>query len=70
MPLIIKERSEDMGERVIQAKEEFVVSVSRGGQSKPSDYIFISSVHASSLYRFIFDHESLRNTILGTQNQC
>ena len=30
-----------MGERFIEAKEEFVASVSRGGLSRPSDYIYI-----------------------------
>ena len=70
MPLTIEELPDidDMDDSIIEAKDEFIASVSRGGLSKPSDYIYIASVHASSLYRFIFDNENLRNTLLGTQN--
>ena len=68
MPLILEELSDDMGEKFIEAKEEFVASVSIGGLSQPSDYIYIASVHASCLYNFIFNDENLRKTLLCTHN--
>ena len=66
MPLIVEELSDDIGERFIEAKEEFVASVSRGGLSRPSDYT--ASVHASCLYNFIFNDENLQKTLLCTHN--
>ena len=70
MPLTIEELPDidDMDASIIEAKDEFIASVSRGGLSKLSDYIYIASVNASSLYRFIFDYENLPNTLFGTQN--
>ena len=68
MHFIIEELSDDMGERFIEAKEEFVASISRGGLSGPSDYIYIASVHASCLHNFIFNDENLRNALLCTHN--
>ena len=40
-------------EKAIELKEEFTLSISRGGLCKPSDYIFISSAHAFALLRYV-----------------
>ena len=50
------------------AKLEFVEQISRGGLTKPSDFIYISCVHASALNRFIFKNENLRKSLLATKN--
>ena len=40
-------------EKSANIKEEFISAISRGGGglTKPSDYLYITSVHASTLYR-------------------
>ena len=50
------------------AKLEFVEQISRGSLAKPSDFIYISCVHASALNRFIFKNENLRKSLLATKN--
>jgi hypothetical protein len=50
------------------AKEDFINSISRGGLRKPSDCIYISCVHASSLNRYIFSNEELKKLILEAKN--
>lgn len=42
--------------------------MSRGGLRKPSDCIYVCCVHASSLNRYIFKNEDLKNSLLGTTN--
>ena len=45
----------------VGAKTEFLNTVSRGGLRKPSDCIYISCVHASTLNRYIFASEELKS---------
>ena len=52
----------------MHAKEEFVNAISRGGLTKPSDYLYIAAVHASALTKFIFGSEDLKKTFLATEN--
>ena len=49
-------------------KLEFVEQISRGSLAKPSDFIYISCVHASALNRFIVKNENLRKSLLATKN--
>ena len=55
-------------DNVLAAKEEFITSISRGGLIKPSDYIYVTSVHASCLSQYIFKNEDVKKSLLGTQN--
>ena len=52
----------------IQAKEEFITAISRGGLTKPSDYIYVCSVHSSALCSFIFSQEDLKKSLFSTEN--
>ena len=52
----------------IQTKEEFITAISRGGLAKPSDYIYVCSVHSSALCSFIFSEETLKKS-LSTEMQ-
>ena len=58
----------DVNESSIKAKEEFVPAITRGGLTKPSDYIYISSVHASALHSYLSCHDDLRKSLLSTGN--
>ena len=51
----------------IQAKEEFISAISRGGLTKPSDYIYVCSVHSSALCSFIFSQEDLKKSLFSTE---
>ena len=51
----------------IQAKEEFITAISRGGLTKPSDYIYVCSVHSSALCSFIFSEEDLKKSLFSTE---
>ena len=53
----------------IQAKEEFITAISRGGLAKPSDYIYICSVHSSALCSFIFSQEDLKKSLFVRKSQ-
>ncbi len=52
----------------VKAKEDFINSVSRGGLRKPSDSMYVSCVHASSLNRYIFKNEDIKKSLLATKN--
>ena len=65
---VTAESNDDAEESVLQAKEAFVAAVSRGGLTKPSDYLYIASVHAAALYSHIFKEEELRSALLATEN--
>ena len=53
---------------LIQAKEEFIKAVSGTGLTKPSDYIYITTVHVSALYKYIFNREDLKKSLFTTEN--
>ena len=40
----------DMYETTTQAKEEFKMAISRGGLTKPSDYIYVACIGIMPLY--------------------
>ena len=52
----------------MEAKEAFVAAISRGGLTKPSDYMYITSVHAAALFAYIFKDTDIRNALLATSN--
>ena len=51
----------------IQAKEEFITAISREGLTKPSDYIYVCSLHSSALCSFIFSQEDLKKSLFSTE---
>ena len=59
---------QDENETTMKAKEEFITAISRGGLTKPSDYIYISCVHASALNTFIFSRDDLKKYFFATKN--
>ena len=69
VPLFLEmESTDDTGESTVEVKEAFTAAVSRGGLTKPSDYLYITSVHASVLYNHIFKDNELKNSLLATEN--
>ena len=68
-PLLVAiESVDDAAESLLHAKEAFVREINRGGLTKPSDYMYITSVHAAALYTYIFRDEDIRKALLGTEN--
>ena len=70
VPLNISVESTDgeVEESVLQAREAFISAISRGGLTKPSDYLYITSVHAAGLYSHIFKQKTLTDILLATEN--
>ena len=58
----------DAEESVLAAKEEFLAAITRGGLTKPSDYMYIVSVHAATLFAHIFKDDDTRKAFLATEN--
>ena len=52
----------------IREKDGFTALACRGGLLKPSDYIFLASLHASSLYHFIFNDSDHRTSLHNCHN--
>ena len=68
VPLAISFEERKIDTIEAEAKEEFIASVSRGGLTKPSDFLFIASLHASELFKFITKDVELKNTFFSTTN--
>ena len=70
VPLNISVESTDgeVEESVLQAGEAFISAISRGGLTKPSNYLYISSVHAAGLYSHIFKQKTLTDILLASEN--
>ena len=51
----------------IQAKEEFITAISSGGLTKPSDYLYVCSVHSSALCSFTSSQEDLKKSLFSTE---
>lgn len=51
-----------------KAKEELIEAVNRGGLIKPSDFIYISSIHAFALFSYIIGNSCLRKSLLDKKN--
>lgn len=69
VPLLLEmESTDDIEESAVEAKEAFTAAVSRGGLTKPSDYLYITSVHASALYNHTFKDNELKKSLLVTEN--
>ena len=68
LPVSFEDVEGEVEESDLRAKEEFINAISRGGLTKPSDYLYIASVHASSLCNYIFKNENLKKTLFGTEN--
>ena len=52
----------------IHEKDGFTALASRGALLKPSDYIFLASLHALSLHHFIFNDSDHRSSLLQCHN--
>ena len=68
MNITFETRCSDMDDTTTQAKEEFVTAISRGGLRKPSDYIYVASVHASTLCTYILSHDNLKSSLFDVEN--
>ena len=53
---------------ILEAKEEFIAIVSRGGLLKPSNYLYIAAVNATVLYSYIKNDDDLMKSLLATEN--
>ena len=51
----------------VEAREEFVRNITRGGLIKPSDALFVLCVHVS-MYTFIINAENHKEVLLATSN--
>ena len=60
------ESTDDATDSSLEAKEAFVAAISRGGLTKPSDYMYITSVHAAALFAYIFKDTDIWNALLAT----
>ena len=67
MPLTVCFEDNTLDESSVLAKEEFVSAISRGGLTKPSDYLYIASVHAAALSKFIFASEEVKKTFIAME---
>ena len=68
MNVLFDNIDQDADKPLTQAKEEFINAVSGGGLTKPSDYIYIATIHASALYRYIFNQEDLKKSLFTTEH--
>ena len=55
---------------IIKAREEFLISMSRGGLLKPTDILYMTFIHASGLFKLLremyFRRYSSRNLLKRT----
>ena len=49
-------------------KSSMQAAISRGGFTKPSDYIYVCSIHSSALRSFIFSLEDLKKSLFSKEN--
>ena len=59
---------ENLTDEISREKEEFVSLVTRGGLLKPSDLVYVTCVHAWSLYHSIKDSNDVFNLLLSSSN--
>ena len=59
---------ENLTDEISREKEEFVSLVTRGGLLKPSDLVYVTCVHAWSLYHSIKDSNDAFNLLLSSSN--
>ena len=55
-------------ENEIEAKEEFLRLITRGGLIKPSDALFVACCHSWSLYQSIVNNDNSKNVLLASHN--
>ena len=63
----IESSSEDEG-TILEAKEAFTAAISRGGLTKPSNYLYVAAVNATALYSHISKDTELWKSLLATEN--
>ena len=68
VPLQVSFENSNETHDMIKVKEEFIQLISRGGLTKPSDYLYIASLHATSLYSYISNDDTLIKSLLATDN--
>ena len=59
---------EENNENEIEAKEEFLRLITRGGLIKPSDALFVACCHSWSLYQSIVNNDNSKNVLLASHN--
>ena len=69
VPLTISiESASEEDVSMIEAKEEFIAAVSRGGLMKPSNYLYMAAVNATVMYNYIRNDNELFKSLLATEN--
>ena len=63
----IESSSEEEG-TILEAKEAFTAAISRGGLTKPSNYLYVAAVNATALYSHISKDTELWKSLLATEN--
>ena len=58
----------DIGDE-LDAKKQFLTAVTRRGLIKPSDVMYVFTVHASSLFKFIITHGNAKQILLACHNR-
>ena len=48
----------------IETKQEFIRPVTRGGLVRPPDAMYITTIHASGLFRYIFQNDNSKQILL------
>ena len=69
VPITITFDDDDLEVSNLPAREEFVNAIRRAGLNKPSDYLYISSVHAAAINKFIFQRDELKKTLIWHYHQ-
>ena len=59
---------EENNENEIEAKEEFLRLITRGGLIKPSDALFVACCHSWLLYQNIVNNDNSKNVLLASHN--
>ena len=52
----------------INVKEEFTKIINRGGLTKPSDFLYVTAVQASTMLKFVNDNDYLRKSLMESKN--
>ena len=58
----------DNEENIVPEEQQYISLINRGGLIKPSDIVYVSCMHAWSLYTFIMNDERLSQALLSAKN--
>ena len=58
----------DNEENIVPEEQQYISLINRGGLIKPPDIVYVSCMHASSIYTFIMTDERLSQVLLSAKN--